>query len=59
MKKLMIMVGFLAAVLSLGGNVLAHCEVPCGIYDDEARIKEIHEHLDTIEKAMKKIKELS
>ena len=53
------MVGFLAAVLSLGGNVLAHCEVPCGIYDDEARIKEIHEHLDTIEKAMKQIKELS
>ncbi len=36
---------------------LAHCEVPCGIYDDNMRVKMIAEHITTIEKAMKKITE--
>jgi nickel superoxide dismutase len=37
------------------GNASAHCEIPCGIYDDEMRIKMIFEHIDTIEKSMKQI----
>lgn len=37
----------------------AHCEIPCGIYDDEMRIKMIAEHLTTIEKSMKEIAALS
>ena len=40
-------------------TVMAHCEVPCGIYDDELRIKLIYEHTITIEKSMKKITALS
>ncbi len=36
-----------------------HCEIPCGIYDDEMRIHQIKEHILTIEKSMLKIKELS
>lgn len=39
--------------------VAAHCEVPCGIYDDQLRVRLIHEHAGTIAKAMKQIKELS
>jgi nickel superoxide dismutase len=34
-------------------QVGAHCEIPCGIYDDEMRINMIAEHITTIEKAMK------
>lgn len=50
----------LAAVLLLGFSftsktVSAHCEVPCGIYDDSVRVKLIYEHISTIEKAMKNI----
>jgi nickel superoxide dismutase len=45
---------FLTAV-----NVAAHCEIPCGIYDDELRTNLIYEHTVTIEKSMKKIAELS
>ncbi|WP_457642138.1 superoxide dismutase [Ni] [Persephonella sp.] len=37
----------------------AHCEVPCGIYDDEMRVHMLQEHITTMEKAIKKIKELS
>ena len=37
----------------------AHCEIPCGIYDDNLRVKLIAEHITTIEKSMKQILELS
>ncbi|MDY6953871.1 MAG: superoxide dismutase [Ni], partial [Thermodesulfobacteriota bacterium] len=33
----------------------AHCEIPCGIYDDQMRIDMIAEHITTIEKSMKQI----
>ena len=38
--------------------ISAHCEIPCGIYDDKLRTKMIYEHTLTIEKSMKKIMEL-
>lgn len=37
----------------------AHCEIPCGIYEDTVRIELIKEHITTIEKSMKMIIELS
>ncbi|PID75130.1 MAG: superoxide dismutase [Deltaproteobacteria bacterium] len=37
---------------------LAHCQVPCGIYDDEMRFTILHEDVSTIEKAVAQIKEL-
>ncbi len=36
----------------------AHCEIPCGIYDDEMRINMMTEHITTIEKSMKQILKL-
>ena len=36
-----------------------HCEIPCGIYDDALRVKQIAEHVGTIEKSMKQIIDLS
>ena len=45
--------------LLLQGALLAHCQVPCGIYNDAARIVQIQEDFSTIQKAMNKIKELS
>ena len=40
-------------------DVTAHCEIPCGIYDDELRTNLIYEHTVTIEKSMKTIVEQS
>jgi len=37
----------------------AHCQVPCGIYDDGMRCDMIEEHITTIERAMKSIEHLS
>ena len=36
-------------------NAWAHCEIPCGIYDDHMRIHMIEEHATTIEKSMNQI----
>lgn len=37
----------------------AHCQIPCGIYDDNARVMSMLEDVRTIEKATRLIKELS
>ncbi|MFA6110016.1 MAG: superoxide dismutase [Ni], partial [Candidatus Latescibacterota bacterium] len=37
----------------------AHCQIPCGIFDDETRFSAMKEHVTTIEKSMKQITELS
>jgi len=39
--------------------VFSHCELPCGIYNDEMRIQMIAENIITIEKAVKQVQELS
>ena len=59
MKKLTNFVLFLFALALLQPLLFAHCEVPCGIYDDQMRFKMIAEHIITVEKAMKQIGELS
>jgi len=49
-------------VILAGGvmtQVYSHCQIPCGIYDDPARLKMISEHAMTIEKSMKQIVTLS
>lgn len=38
---------------------IAHCQVPCGIYDDKARIARLYEDTATIAKAITKINELA
>ena len=55
-----------AALLLAAGTIMvyptkarAHCQVPCGIYDDAARIKQIREDAATISKAIGKINKLA
>jgi len=36
-----------------------HCQVPCGIYDDSGRIRQMHEDVTTISKAMVQINDLT
>ncbi|MBI79715.1 MAG: superoxide dismutase [Gammaproteobacteria bacterium] len=38
--------------------IFAHCQVPCGIYEDAIRVYEIREDFQTIKKAMFNIKDL-
>jgi nickel superoxide dismutase len=49
----------MALVLALSSVAFAHCQVPCGIYDDETRLDMLRENITTIERAMKMIPDLS
>jgi len=55
MRALTIMAGVL-----LGAGILsAHCEIPCGIYDDETRFHMLEEHITTMEKSIDMINQLN
>lgn len=56
MNKLLIgLLVTVAGLLLTVSQAVAHCEIPCGIYDDEMRIEMILENIVTIEKSMKQI----
>ena len=60
MKRKTVLVIITIALVSLtASKALAHCQIPCGIYDDPARFSLMAEHITTIEKAMKTIIDLS
>ncbi|MEZ5194929.1 MAG: superoxide dismutase [Ni] [Bacteroidales bacterium] len=59
MKKLFATLLILTFVGFSAQKTFAHCEIPCGIYNDELRIALLYEHFTTIEKSMNKITELS
>ena len=59
MKNGKLMLLFACCLLATAAPLLAHCEIPCGIYGDEARFAAIAEDLTTIEKAMKQIAALA
>jgi len=40
-------------------KVYSHCQIPCGIYNDEMRFSMIEENILTIEKSIMEIKKLS
>ncbi len=49
----------LVCLLSVQDRADAHCQVPCGIYDDHGRIDAMLEDVTTITKAITQINELS
>ena len=58
-RKRIAAVSIMVVVAILASIAYSHCQIPCGIYDDEARFGEIAEHITTIEKSMKEIERLS
>ncbi|MCY3767398.1 MAG: superoxide dismutase [Gemmatimonadetes bacterium] len=59
MRRLVPFVLLPLILLALHRSASAHCEIPCGIYGDEARFSAIAENLKTIEKSMNQIVLLS
>ena len=48
-----------AALIVVSQLASAHCQIPCGIYDDHMRIDMLNEHITTIEKAITSMADLS
>ncbi|HOT29333.1 MAG TPA: superoxide dismutase [Ni] [Candidatus Ozemobacteraceae bacterium] len=59
MKRVLVcLLAIFSFALASGAPVSAHCQIPCGIYDDELRMNLIEEHIGTIEKSMNLVIEL-
>ena len=59
MKRLLVAAVLVCVAFLPMAYLGAHCEVPCGIFDDGARFTEIKEDQTTIAKAIDQIVELS
>jgi nickel superoxide dismutase len=57
--KRLVLASVLLLIGAAGIKLFAHCQIPCGIYNDAARFTLMEEHVMTISKSMKKIEELS
>jgi nickel superoxide dismutase len=55
MKRFALAALALAITLTVAAPAGAHCQIPCGIYDDELRVQLIEEHITTVEKSMNQI----
>jgi len=58
MRKL-VLVGVLFCGVILVSLAYSHCQIPCGIYNDQMRFDMLSEHIATIEKSINQINELS
>ena len=60
-KKAMLLTAIAVAGFSfvMSPQVQAHCQIPCGIYDDHARVLSMLEDAATVEKSAKLIAELA
>ncbi len=59
MRTPLLLAASIAAVLLAPATPRAHCQVPCGIYDDAARIAQMREDSVTIAKAITSLGELA
>ena len=57
-KKTTFIAAIILGVLSFQ-SIYAHCQIPCGIYDDYLRLQSMLEDAKTIDKSMNMIEELS
>ena len=58
MKRFAIAAISVASTFAAAATVGAHCQIPCGIYNDELRVQLIEEDITTIEKSMNEINRL-
>lgn len=57
--KLILFLSVMFIISAAAASSQAHCQIPCGIYDDELRYNLLEEDIRTIEKSMDMITQLS
>lgn len=57
--KIIQIITFALASLFTAASLSAHCQVPCGIYGDELKFDQLEQHIETIAKSGKLVRELS
>ena len=54
-----ITLGSLVVLAGAASSADAHCQIPCGIYHDKARVQQMREDIATIDKAIRQIHSLA
>lgn len=57
--KLFHTLSFAFATFLTTSSLNAHCQIPCGIYDDGLKFAELEQHIETIAKSSQSIREIS
>jgi len=58
-QRIIMIALMLIAIVNMPQTAQAHCQIPCGIYDDYARLTAMLEDAATVEKSIKMMNELS
>lgn len=58
-KKLLLLAGTIVMIFIISSAVYSHCQLPCGIYNDEMRFDMMTENITTIEKSINIINQLA
>jgi len=58
-RKIFVSMIIVVLVVAVSSVVYSHCQIPCGIYDDNMRFDMMAEHITTIEKSMKMANQIS
>lgn len=58
-QRILLITISIIAIFNMPLTAMAHCQIPCGIYDDYARLTALLEDAATIEKTIKMMGELS
>ena len=58
-KKIVTLLGIFITFIAISPLANSHCQIPCGIYDDHARVQTMLEDAATIKKSITLINELS
>ena len=57
-RKSCLVLSLFVALLALPVLASAHCQIPCGIYDDNARVMAMLEDVETVRKSVNSLMEL-
>ena len=58
MRRIFTILIICALCIFKGVSLYSHCQIPCGIYDDEMRVSQLKENTATIEKSISEILKL-
>jgi nickel superoxide dismutase len=57
-RNMLVSAGIVVLIVTACSIVYSHCQIPCGIYDDNMRFNMMAEHVATIEKSMQMVNQI-
>ena len=59
MNKILLLLCALVTVTLIPGRIMAHCQIPCGIFHDDLVFKTLEQNIETLQKADQELRSSS